>query len=275
MLGGLDISGDSLYDAASVIGKLTEKDSWLDFIQKYDYRDLVDGAIRDWKKPPIRAILETAENDLGSMDLENIFNRYSENPENHTNKVRVINNINNKYGYMWFNATALLKGIQLFVENSGADAKIQISLNIGNTDTFKGAVIQIYQLSDNLHPNHINNASRYQYNEYFPYPKGENKTRTLGNAFRYFFYAGVKYVVYRAFDSNSNQYLQSIIQLISETAFEKRKNLPSNGMVDATLCLLIPAEVKVDYSYRSEYDVWLVADKYEIDINELIRRISL
>lgn len=274
MLGGLERSFKKEYESDYVFNNLMQLPSWKNFIQVYDYQRSVDGAIRNWKKPPIRAMLETAETDLGSLDLEDLVNCFSEDPDHH-GKISVINNISKKYGYMWFNVTALFKGIYLFKENS--DVEIQISLSIGNTDTFKGAVIKIYQLGDIQQPNQITKTSRHHYNEDFPCPRGESEIRTLGNAFRYFFYAGVKYVIYRGFDTSIGNYLQSIIKLKDETTFERIiKNLPSNGMVDATLCLFIPAEENTNYRYRNDdFNVWLVEEEFTIDTVGLSRQISL
>jgi hypothetical protein len=272
MLGGLEPSGKhETYSSESVVRELSKKPEWLRFLELYKYSDSIDGSILDWKKPPIRAILDTGELDKkGSGDIQDLICSYLNNVIDRS-RVTIINNIPNQYGYMWFNFTALLKGIDYFISNSTVN--IQVSLNITDTTKFKGAVIQIYQIGDDINPNTMAD-SRYHYNSNFPFPKNENKMRTLGYVFKYFFYAGVQLVVYRAYDaaSTSKKYLQSIIQLNDDLPLILHNNLPSNNLFDATLCLFIPAEITKPY--RKEWDPWLVTDNLAVDINTLKERIS-
>lgn len=270
MCGGRE-PNQSAYDDKLIAKILQEKDSWENFTTSYDYLDKISGPVSDWERPPVRVILETCEVDRGCIDLNDIIDNYLKIFDQNT--LFIINEIPLKYNYMWFNIVALLKGIQIFIENertSDSDKRFLITFNIIDHSEIRGALAQLYQITKEATPEKISDKSRYAYNSDFPFPKGQKVLRTLSDPIKYFFYAGAKLILYKAFDLEDKNYKQSTIKIIAENNVEiLEKNQCSNNIYDATLCLFIPASADKSNSYRGETEVWRVADD-EKGINKFI-----
>jgi hypothetical protein len=263
---------DEDYGDERIKTALEKDEEWKGFLQAYN--GAISGVIDDWERPPIRSLLDTSENRGGSNDLNTFLDVYckKEFPE----KLFIMNCIPEEYGYgyMWFNIPALLKGMQLFMKNNDnyslhKEVKFLLSLNAVNDESWKGAIVKLYQVDEESNPAKITKGSSiYGYNEAFPYPKRTPTTwGHLKNAFNYFFNAGTKLLVYRAYDINARKYQHSIIQLEAiDEAKVLHYKLSSRGIIDATLCLFIPAEEKSDYQYKNdEFKVWLVSDTSTLD----------
>lgn len=231
------------------------------FISSYDYETKVEGRVENWQWPPLRALLNTCENDpKKSIDLTETITKFKESFPGE--KLLIFDNIPPKYNYFWFNCSSLLFGIKAFIDNNtNLDVKFILSFNIIDEKVLKGLMIQIYQI-DNTSSLSIN--SKYTYNENFPYPMdGRPVLGGLKNAIKYFYLSGVKIILYKAFHPELSRDLASLIILKNEDKPEViASNLEGGILFDATLGLFIPAEADSNYCYRKcKEPMWLVVSE--------------